>query len=392
MNSFYREYLDAAVERRGTHCIKWDHLQQIYGRSDLESAWVADMDFRTVPAVRDALVERAEHAIYGYTDDEEANRLAEVKWLQRRHQLKVEPDWILYSPGVVDSIFFCVRALTEEGDAVLIQTPVYGPFYEAIHIFNRRLVENPLVETEEGWRIDFDDLDQKLADPAVKLMVLCNPHNPVGRIWTMEELTRMVNLANRHGVVIVSDEIHADFALDGRRVPRILTVPGAERSVMLASATKSFNLAGLRQSSCIVPDLELRKRIRLEIQRAHAVYPNLFGAIAQMTAYTYGDEWMDAVVEYIQENRDWFVAELRRRIPKLKARPQEGTYLLWVDFKDLGMEHEEIAKMLVEKARVALVSGLEYGKGGRGFFRVNLATPRVHLEELLNRLERAINE
>ena len=226
MNEAMRAWLDAPMDRRGTHCEKWDGLKTYFGRDDLIAMWVADMDFPTVPQVRDALVERAKHPIYGYTDLSGETRRAEVGWLARRHGLRVEEDWILYSPGVVDSLFFCVDAFTDASDAILVQPPVYGPFYRAAELYGRRLIRNPLRLDENGWHMDFEDLEAKLK-AGVKLMILCSPHNPVGRVWTPEELQRLVDLANEHGVIIVSDEIHADFALDGRKQTRLIGLEGA---------------------------------------------------------------------------------------------------------------------------------------------------------------------
>ena len=392
MNALKREmraYLDAPHERFGTNCVKWDGLRQTYGRDDLIAMWVADMDFRTVPQVRDALIQRAEHAIYGYTDNGEEDRLAEAEWLRRRHGLEVETDWILYSPGVVDSLFFCVEALTEPGDAVLVQPPVYGPFYRAAQAFERPLVTSPLILEEGGWRMDYADLEAKLAG-GVKLMLLCSPHNPVGRVWTREELQRLLDLANRYGARIVSDEIHADFTFDGRKQTRILALDGAEHCVLLTSATKSFNLAGLRQSSIITPDAEARTLLKRTLERAHATSPNIFGAIAQTAAYRCGDEWMDAVVEYVQENRDYAVETFHSRLPEIGCRPQEGTYLMWLDFTRLGMTHEAVKEMLVNRARVALNDGLFFGEEGRGWFRVNLATQRRNVVKTMENINEAI--
>ena len=389
MNQFYREYLDQNVCRLGTNCEKWDRLDEVFGRKDLVAAWVADMDFRTVPAVQEALAKRVEHAIYGYTENAKAEKEAEVGWLKRRHGVDVDPEWILYSPGVVDSIFFCVRALTQEGDPVLIETPVYGPFYRAIELFNRKMVKSPLLETEDGWRMDFDDLEKKFAQ-GVKMMILCSPHNPIGRVWTRDELERLLELTRRYGVILVSDEIHADFVFAGHRQTRILSLPSTDHCVMLTSATKSFNLAGLRQSSCIVPNADLRQKVQAEIERAHASTPNLFGAIAQMTAYTHGDEWMDAVVEYIQENRDYVVAYIREHMPQIRVRPQEGTYLMWLDFSGLNRSHEELISLLVNDAHVALNSGLDYGEEGALHFRLNLATPRCNVVQVMENINTAI--
>lgn len=390
MRQEMRDYLDAPVDRHGTNCEKWDLLGKHYGRDDLIAMWVADMDFRTVPQVREALVKRAEHAIYGYTDDSEAEHKAEMGWLERRHGLKVESDWILYSPGVVDSLFFCVDALTKPEEAILIQPPVYGPFYQAVKLYGRRLVESPLIYGPSGWRMDYDDLEQKFSS-GVRMMILCSPHNPVGRVWTREELQKLVDLALRYGVLIISDEIHADFTFDGHRQTRILAMDGAQRcSVMLTSATKSFNLAGLRQSSIIAPDAALRKALSDELARAHATSPNIFGSIAQTTAYRCGDEWMDAVVEYVRENRDFAIGFLRERLPEIGCAPQEGTYLMWLDFSGVGLSHEAVMDLLVNRARVALNSGLFFGETGRGWFRMNLATPRANVERTLENISKAI--
>ena len=390
MRQQMRDYLDAPIDRHGTHCEKWDQLGRYYGRDDLLAMWVADMDFRTVPQVQEALVERARHGIYGYTDNRDEEQAAEMAWLERRHGLRVQSDWILYSPGVVDSLFFCVDALTAPEDAVLVQTPVYGPFYQAAKLFDRRLVRNPLIHDRGGWRMDFDDLEAKLAQ-GVRMMILCSPHNPVGRVWTREELQRVVDLAAQYGAVVVSDEIHADFTFDGHRQTRILALEGAaERCVMLTSATKSFNLAGLRHSSVIASNPSLRKAVSDALTRAHATSANLFGSIAQTAAYRHGDEWMDAVVEYVKENRDYTVAFLREQLPELGCAPQEGTYLTWIDFSGLGMPHEAVMTLLTDRARVALNSGLFFGEEGRGWFRMNLATPRVNVERTLDCITKAI--
>ena len=384
-----RAYLDAPVSRLGTDCEKWDRLERHFGRGDLIAMWVADMDFRTVPEVTQAIIRRAEHGIFGYTDDGEASREAEAGWLKRRHGLAVDQSWMLYSPGVVDSLFFCVEALTGPGDGVLVQPPVYGPFYEAVRLFGRKLVRNPLVRGADGWHMDFDDLEAKLSQ-GVRLMLLCSPHNPVGRVWRREELQKVVDLTRRYGVILVSDEIHADFALGERPQVRVLSLQGADRCVMLTSATKSFNLAGLRQSSIIAPDAELREKLAGALKRAHASSPNIFGSIAQTAAYRHGDAWMDAVVEYVRENRDYVVNALGEALPQIGCSPQEGTYLMWLDFTGLDMGHEAVKDMLINRARVAMNDGLFFGEEGRGWFRMNLATPRANVTGTVEHLIDAI--
>ena len=390
MNEFYREYLDADVDRRGTNCEKWDRCGEHFGRADVIPMWVADMDFRTVPAISEALVKRAQHAIYGYTENAKEEKAAECGWLQRRYGLHVEPEWILYSPGVVDSLFFCVRSMTEEGDKILVQPPVYGPFYRAVQSFGRELVENNLIHSENGWEMDFELLEKQLAED-VKMMILCSPHNPVGRVWTAAELKKVVDLANKYDVIIVSDEIHADFNLGSTPHTRILAVDGADKCVMLTSATKSFNLAGLRQSSAIVKNAQLREKLAAEIERAHAGTPNIFGAIAQTVAYSEGDEWMDAVVEYIRENRDFAVNFIRERIPQIKCEAQEGSYLMWLDCREVGLSHDAFFRRVIDEAGVAINDGRFFGEeAGLGFFRFNLATRRDRVRESLENIEKMV--
>lgn len=389
MNQFYRQYFDACVSREGTHAVKHEYLERVFGRKDVIPAWVADMDFRTAPQIQEALEARARHGIYGYTDNSGEEKQAEIQWLERRHHLSVQPDWILYSPGVVDSLFFCVRALTCSGDRVLIQTPVYGPFYKAAEAFGRELVLNPLRETDEGWRMDFEDLEGKFAQ-GIAMMILCSPHNPVGRVWERSELEQVLRLADRYGVIVVSDEIHADFVYAGHKQTRILALPHSDRCVLLTSASKSFNLAGLRQSSCIIPDQEMRERVIEELKNAHVMAPNIFGSIAQTTAYTCGDEWMDAVVEYIRENADYVEDFIRRHIPEISLHPLEGTYLLWMDFRKTGMSHETLKRLLIHDAGVGLNDGLEYGEEGNGHFRMNLAMPRRIVEQAMENIHQAM--
>jgi len=389
MNKFYREYLDTALERRGTHCVKWDNMKADFGRDDLIPAGVADMDFCTAPAVHKALMERAAHAIYGYTSNGKAERAAEAGWLKRRHGCEIEEDWILFSPGVIDSQYFCVRALTEEKDKIYIQTPVYGSFYGAINTFGRTMVKSPLIETDDGWRMDFEDMEKQFAD-GVKMMILCSPHNPLGRVWTKEELERVLELANRYGVILMVDEIHADFVFAGHKQHRILSLENSGKCIMLTSATKSFNLAGLRTSSCIIPDAEMRRKVAAEMERAHAGSPNMFGAIAQMAAYSEGDEWMDAVVEYIQENRDYVVNYLRENLPEIKVSPLQGTYLMWFDCRALGLSQAELKDLFVNGARVGVIDGTGFGPEGEGRLRVNIATQHSNVVQMMENIKNTI--
>ena len=248
---------------------------------------------------------------------------------------------------------------------------------------------NPLIRDAEGWHMDFDGMEAEF-DRGVKLMILCSPHNPVGRVWRREELQRLVDLARRYGVTLVSDEIHADFVLGSHKQTRILTLKDSEDCILLTSATKSFNLAGLRQSSIITPNGRHRAALRHTMEMAHATTPNIFGAVAQTAAYRYGDEWMDAVVEYVRENRDYAVNAIHDQLPVIGCRSQEGTYLMWLDFNSLGMSHDAVKHILVNRAGVALSDGLFFGEEGRGWFRMNLATQRANVEKTIEKIYEAV--
>lgn len=380
-------YFDAVIDRAGTACEKWDGRAEVFGRANVIPLWVADMDFACAPEIVEALKARAAHPIYGYTQDEPENRMAEVRFLQRRFGLTVEPDWILQSPSVVDSMLFSLYALTREGERVLIQPPVYGPFRETILRAGREVAESPLLETDEGWKMDFDGLEAAFQS-GVKCMFFCSPHNPVGRVWTRAELERLVALAEKYQVMIVADEIHAAFAFAPHVHTPLLTL--TSRAVMLTSATKAFNIAGLRQSSVIVPDGDVRARLAREMHRVNADNPNLFAMVAQRAAYEHGDAWLDGCVDYIRENRDLVYDFIGARLPEIGLKPLEGTYLVWLDMRATGVEHEAMFRRLIDVGGVGLNSGLFFGERGRGFFRLNLATQRKNVQAGLEGIERAL--
>ena len=380
-------YFDAVIDRAGTACEKWDGRAEVFGRANVIPLWVADMDFACAPEIVEALKARAAHPIYGYTQDEPENRMAEVRFLQRRFGLTVEPDWILQSPSVVDSMLFSLYALTREGERVLIQPPVYGPFRETVLRAGREVAESPQLETDEGWKMDFDGLEAAFQS-GVKCMFFCSPHNPVGRVWTRAELERLVALAEKYQVMIVADEIHASFAFAPHVHTPLLTL--TSRAVMLTSATKAFNLAGLRQSSVIVPDGEVRARLAKEMHRVNADHPNLFAMAAQRAAYEHGDAWLDGCIDYICENRNLVYDFIGTRLPEISLKPLEGTYLVWLDMRATGVEHEAMFRRLIDVGGVGLNSGLFFGEKGRGFFRLNLATQRKNIQAGLEGIERAL--
>ena len=359
----------------------------MFGREDVIPLWVADMDFACAPHIVEALKARAAHPIYGYTQDTRENRVAEAAFLKRRFGLNVDPDWIVPSPSVVDSMLFSLYALTEPGERVLIQPPVYGPFRETIVRAGRAVEQSPLLLTPDGWKMDFDGLEAAFAG-GVRHMFLCSPHNPVGRVWTREELSRLAQLAQRYGVRIIADEIHAAFTFAPHKHTPLLTL--TDGAVMLTSATKAFNLAGLRISSVIAPDEEVRRRIAGALHSVNADHLNLFAMVAQRAAYEQGDAWLDGCVAYIRENRDMAEAFIRERLAQVRLTPLEGTYLMWLDMRGVPLEHEALFRRLIDVGGVGLNSGLFFGEEGRGFFRLNLATQRENVRAGLEGVERAL--
>ena len=382
-----RAYFDAFIDRAGTACEKWDGREDVFGREDVIPLWVADMDFACAPGIVEALKARAAHPIYGYTDDVAENRLAEVNFLKRRFDLTVEPEWILSSPSVVDSMLFSLYALTAPGERVLIQPPVYGPFRETILRSGRAVAESPLLETAEGWKMDFASLEAAFKS-GIKCMFLCSPHNPVGRVWTRAELEELAALVKAYKVRVIADEIHASFTFAPHvHTPLRTLLPDA---IMLTSATKAFNIAGVRQSSIIVSDEEAREALKKEMHSVNADHPNLFAMVAQRAAYETGDEWLDGCVDYIRENRDLVCAFMAERLPEVSMPPLEGTYLMWLDMRKTGMEHEALFRRLVDVGGVGLNTGLFFGEQGRGFFRLNLAPQRQNVQAGLEGIERAL--
>lgn len=382
-----RAYFDAIIDRAGTACEKWDGRETVFGRKDVIPLWVADMDFACAPGIVEALKARAAHPIYGYTDDVAENRLAEVNFLKRRFDLTVEPEWILSSPSVVDSMLFSLYALTAPGERVLIQPPVYGPFRETILRSGRAVAESPLLETAEGWKMDFASLEAAFKS-GIKCMFLCSPHNPVGRVWTRAELEELAALVKAYKVRVIADEIHASFTFAPHvHTPLRTLLPDA---IMLTSATKAFNIAGVRQSSIIVSDEEAREALKKEMHSVNADHPNLFAMVAQRAAYETGDEWLDGCVDYIRENRDLVCAFMAERLPEVSMPPLEGTYLMWLDMRKTGMEHEALFRRLIDVGGVGLNTGLFFGEQGRGFFRLNLATQRQNVQAGLEGIERAL--
>lgn len=386
MNQFWQEYFDTDRTRKGTGAVKWDMLGPKFGNEDALPLWIADMDFPTAPGVVDAIVQRAQHGLFGYNKAPANAKTAICDWMQRRHNAHVEPDWIFSSPGVVDSMFHTLLALTEPSDKVLIHQPLYGPFSGMTNKAKRPLVKSQLIETEDGYFMDFDDMEKKFAEGGVKLMFLCNPHNPCGRIWTAEEIKKTVELCNRYGVLLVADEIHLDFELDGK-CTSLLTIPEAQDNLIVYTASsKTFNLAGLKQSSVIIPNADLRAKVQAQFDEYKVVGENIFGILAQTVACETGDEYVDNLCEYLANNAAYAEKFINEQMPYAKCHHLQGTYLLWVDFTALTgkITHEELWEAFAQKAGAAVGSGKDFGEGGEMHMRVNLATQRANIVKALN--------
>jgi cystathionine beta-lyase len=367
-------------------------MAQRFGVDDALPMWVADMDFASPPEVIEALRRRVEHGVFGYTVMTDSYREALVGWLARRHRWTIEPGWISHAPGVVPALAMLIEAYTEPGDKVLIQPPVYYPFERVIRQNGRQVVYNPLRERNGRYEMDFDDLDVKL-DGSVKLMILCSPHNPVGRVWTADELRRLGTLCRERGVFVIADEIHGDLVYSGHvHTPFASLDPAfAQCSATCVAPSKTFNLPGLHTAMVVIPDARRRHAYEQVLQRWSVGSLNPFGMVAAEAAYRHGDAWLDALLAYLAGNLDMMQQVLYERIPELRMVRPEGTYLVWLDCRGLGLPDKELEAFFLHKARVAFNPGRIFGPGGEGFMRVNIGMPRALVEEALDRIERAVS-
>ena len=379
---------DRVFERRGTDSVKWDLSKD----SEVLAMWVADMDFKTAPAIIETLERRAKSGIFGYALPPEKFYEALIGWFKNRHGADIAREWLLYTTGVVPALSAIIRALTSPGDKVLIQEPVYNCFFSSIRNNGCETVSSDLKILNGSYEMDFEDLERKLGDPKVKLFILCSPHNPSGRIWTKDELQRAGELCLKHKVTLVSDEIHCDLLLGGRKHIPFLSLGGdiAKNSVTCASPSKSFNLAGLHVANIIAQDAELRGKIdrALNINEVCEISP--FAIDAQIAAYTSGAEWLDELLAYLEQNFKFLRNFLKDNLPELSAMELESTYLPWIDCRKLGLKSEEISKLLLDKAKLWINPGTLYGKNGEGFVRINIACPRATLREGLERMRGAL--
>lgn len=382
---------DREIERRGTGCIKYDCALEYGMPEDVLPLWVADMDFETSSYVLDAMRERLNHGIFGYTEEIPGYFESVRDWMLRHHDFAVEKSWLVKTPGVVFALSMAIQAYTEPGDAVLIQQPVYYPFEGVIRDNDRRMITNTLYPGEDNrYHIDFDDFEKKIVEHRVKLFILCSPHNPVGRVWTGEELIRLGDLCMQHQVIVVSDEIHGDFAFQRKHhVFATLKKEYAQRSVICTSPSKTFNLAGLNLSNIFIPNEELRKRFRSRVDAAGVSELNIMGQVACEAAYRQGEAWYQAMMRYVADNIAFIGQYVEENLPGVRMTAHEGTYLVWLDFRGLGLDEAALQQRIVHEAKLWLDGGGMFGAGGAGFQRINAACPRRLLREAMERIRKA---
>lgn len=380
---------DTIIDRKNTDCLKYDFAKRRGMPEDVLPLWVADMDFKTSSYVEDALAERARHGIFGYSESQTPYFEIVRDWMKRHHDWEVKEPWLIKTPGVVFALAMAVKAYTEPGDGVLIQSPVYYPFSEVIEDNGRRIVSNTLVLGEDHkYHIDFEDFERQIKENQIKLFFLCNPHNPVGRVWTTEELTRLGDICLKYRVTVVSDEIHSDFIFRGKhQVFADLKKEYADITVTCTAPSKTFNLAGLLLSNIFISNRELRHKFRQQVNAAGISQLSPFGLVACETAYTQGEEWYQAMLAYVAENIAFTKEYVEKHLPGVEMVEHEGTYLVWLDFRKTGLSVEELEDLIVNRAKLWLDSGKIFGKSGEGFQRINVACPRQILEEALHRIK-----
>ncbi len=387
----YKDWnFDKIIDRSGTASVKWEPsvLSAIFGKGkeNLLPLWVADMDFECPTAVKKAMEKRLEHQIYGYSLIDPAYFKALISWYRRRHQWEIDENWISTTPGIVPAINYIVQRFSNPGDKVIIQTPVYYPFAKAINNNGRQILENPLQIEGDHYKMNFVDLEKKAKDPRAKMVILCSPHNPVGRVWTKDELEQFGEICIKNNILIISDEIHCDLIMPGFKHICFPTISEefAQNSITGIAASKTFNLAGLQQSSIIIPNANIKRELTSQIENlgfANSIGGTLFGAIAAAAAYNEAEAWLDDLIDYLNDNFIYLKTTLESQLSGVKVYDLQGTYLVWVDFSKLELNSQRMVQVLEEDARIALDHGDWFGKNGTGFERFNIACPRGILEK-----------
>lgn len=385
---------DTVPNRRGTNCFKYDFAREMGMPEDVLPLWVADMDFPTAPAVLERLHALAEHGIFGYTGVKDAYFSAVHNWYAQRFGWETQRSWLVTTPGVVFAIAIAIRAFTQKGDAILIQQPVYYPFANKVTENDRQLVVNPLVLKNGRYEMDFADMERKIVDYHVKMLLLCSPHNPVGRVWTKEELLRVGEICQKHGVLVVSDEIHADFTYAGHthRVFASVKSEFADFTITCTAPSKTFNLAGLQNSNIFIPNRQLRHAYKKELSACGCGGTNCMGMAACQAAYEAGTDWLEQLKQYLAGNLAYIRQFLREKLPEIALIEPDGTYLVWLDLRKLGLTEQQQRQLIVQDAKLWLDTGTLFGQGGEGFERINIACPRTTIEQAMQRLEHAVHK
>jgi len=382
---------DEIIERRGTDCVKYDMLEEVFGNSDALPLWVADTDFRVPDFILDALHQRMDHEILAYSYRPDSYFEAIINWLDRQHGWKIDKEMITSSPGVVSAVTMLIMALSEPGDKVIVQPPVYFPFFTSIKGSGRKMVENPLMLKDGRYTFDFENL-RKIIDPQTKLLVLCSPHNPGGMVWKMEELEELSSICTENGIVIISDEIHADVVFtENKHIPiPLVSEEIAMNSAVLMAASKTFNIAGLSTAFVIIPNKKIRIKYERVLHTVHIDSGNIFGNIATEAALKNGYDWLSQLMIYLENNYNFLETFLTARMPQVKIMKPEATFLVWLDFSAYHLNEKQLGKILIDGG-VALNNGSKFGTGGEGYFRLNFGCPRAILEEGLIKIEKALN-
>ncbi len=384
---------DEIVDRHNTSSLKYDFGIERKGRDDLLPLWVADMDFALPKEILDDIKKRVDHGIFGYTDPKDDYKKALKSWYKSQHNFEIEDEWNTVTPGIVYSIALAIRAYTQEGDGVIIQQPVYYPFTETIKLNNRKVVNNQLLYVDGHYEIDFDDFEEKIKKENVKLFLLCSPHNPVGRVWKKEELTRLADICLENDVYIFADEIHSDFVYKGYQHISFMTLDEKYRDKLIlgTAPTKTFNIAGLQVANVIIPDEATRQLFRHENDAAGYSQGSVLGMVATASAYTKGKEWLEELKEYLEGNLDYVRQFLSENIPQVRLVEPEGTYLIWLDFSEVTSDRKELSHLIVDEAKLWVDPGIIFGKETALFERINIASPRKIIEQAMEQLYTAIN-
>lgn len=384
---------DEIIDRKNTNSIKWDRAKDIAGREDVIPLWVADTDFASPKEVREAIVKRLEHPIYGYTYLGDSYYEAACNWFYKRFGWKVDKSWICFAGGVVPGLNTIVAAFTKPGDEVIIQSPVYAPFYRVVQNNGCTVVENPLINRAGHYEMDFQQLERCITN-RTRMLILCSPHNPVGRVWTKEELRNLGEICIKHGIIIVSDEIHGDIVYE----PHVHTVFStiseefAENSIICTAPNKTFNIAGFKTANIIIKNKKLREEYNLQNEKYYIEGLTIMGAVAQEAAYTYGEQWYKELMKYLKGNVDFVLEYFKENIPEIKIHRPEGTYLLWLDCSHLGLEGEALWRFFIDECKVWLNGGESFGTSGKAFMRMNVGTNRQILIEAVEKIDIAVKK